>query len=138
MRADGSAASVIVVDCSELSSDEKLALADRITDELGGAGLALVKLDSIVIDQLSDQAISTLRVMDSVRRFIAARKDAQGYSAEVDGDEIVVHSADPIAAAKRKRDRELPPNVKQCPFCPFVTPYDEAYQVHLRAHLYGA
>jgi len=128
---------MIEIDCSELSSDEKLALADLISDELTGRALALVKLDSLVIDQLTDQKVQTTQVLDIVNAFVSKRKDAQWYSVEADGEAIAIHSADPITAAHRRRDNELPPNIKQCPFCPFVSPYEEAFQVHMRSHFYG-
>lgn len=128
---------MIVIDCSELSSDEKLALADRISDELSGKALALVKLNSLVIDQLTDQPVGASQVLEIVKAFVSTREDAQWYSVETKGETIMVHSADPVASAHRKRDNQLPPNVKQCPFCPFVTPYEEMYQVHMRSHLFG-
>jgi hypothetical protein len=76
-------------------------------------------------------------VLEIVEAFVSTRKDAQWYSVETNGETILVHSADPVASAHRKRDNQLPPNVKQCPFCPFVSPYEEMYQVHMRSHLFG-
>lgn len=128
---------MIVVDCSELSSEDKLGIADEISDALSGRAFALVKLDSVVIDQLTDEPVSASEILKVVKEFVSTRKDGRYYSVEQVAEKIVVHPADPIDASNKRRDNQLPPNVKQCPFCPFVTPYDEAYQVHLRSHLFG-
>ena len=127
--------SVVLIDCSELSTDEKLALASQISDRLGGTAIALVKGEDIVLDQLSAEKPDPSVVKDTVIHFISRRKKAEDYSVEVIGERIVVHSADPIAAIRRKRQKQLPPNLQQCPFCGFVSPYEELYTVHLRAHL---
>ena len=126
---------VVLIDCSELSADEKLALASQISDRLGGTAIVLVKGEDIVFDQLSGEKPDPSVVKDAVIHFISRRKKAEDYSVEVIGERIVVHSADPIAAMRKKRQKQLPPNLQQCPFCGFVTPYEELYTVHLRAHL---
>ncbi len=125
---------MISIDCSELSADEKLALASNISDALQGVALALVKGESIVLDGLSGQKLDIKRVGEIVVNFISRRKDSEGYSVEVEGEEIIVHSADPIAAMRRKRENELPPNLSKCPFCGFFTPYEEKYRVHVLLH----
>ena len=124
----------ITIDCSELSADEKLALASQISDNLQGVALALVKGEQIVLDQLSGEKPDPSMVKDAITHFISRRKEAADYSLEVIGERMVVHSADPIAAMRNKRQKQLPPNVQQCPFCGFVTPYEELYTVHVRAH----
>ncbi len=131
----GAKTSVVFIDCSELSADEKLALASQISDRLGGAAIALVKGEDIVLDQLSGEKPDQSVVKDAVIHFISRRKKAEDYSVEVIGERIIVHSADPIASMRKKRQKRLPPNLQQCPFCGFVTPYEELYTVHLRAHL---
>ncbi len=88
---------MISIDCSELSADEKLALASNISEALEGVALALVKGESIVLDVLSGQKLDIKRVGEIVVNFISRRKDSEGYSVEVEGEEIIVHSADPIA-----------------------------------------
>jgi hypothetical protein len=128
---------MIEVDCAELSNDEKLALASEISDWLEGRALALIKLDSIVLDQLTDEKLDVETVGPIVGDFISRRKDSEHYSFEVHGQKIIVHSADPIAASKRKQENTLPPNLKQCPYCSFITQYEEEYTVHLRSHLFG-
>jgi len=70
----------------------------------------------------------------AVHDFIARRSNAAGYSVERRGDTIVVHSPDPGAASRKRRLEGLPPNLFKCPFCPFVTPYQELYVVHCRSH----
>jgi hypothetical protein len=47
---------------------------------------------------------------------------------------LVVHSADPVAASQKRTTEKLPPNLFKCPFCSFVTPYEELYTVHTRLH----
>ena len=102
--------SVVIVDCSELSADEKLALASQISDRLGGAAIALVKGEDIVLDQLSAEKPDPSVVKAAVIHFISRRKKAEDYSVEVIGERIVVHSADPIAAMRKKRQKRLPPS----------------------------
>ena len=101
--------SVVFIDCSELSADEKLALASQISDRLGGAAIALVKGEDIVLDQLSGEKPDPYVVKDTVIHFISRRKKAEDYSVEVTGERIVVHSADPIAAMRTKGQERLPP-----------------------------
>jgi len=125
---------VILVDCSELSADEKLALASQISDRLEGVAIALVKGENIVLDELSQEKPEPSIVKETVAGFISRRRDAEHYSVEMAGERIIVHSADPISAMGKKAQNQLPPNLKQCPFCGFVTPYEELMIVHVRAH----
>jgi hypothetical protein len=128
---------VLSIDCKELSADEKLALASEISDSQEGRVLALVKMDSIVFDRLTDEKLAMETIQPIVGDFVSRRKDGQYYSIEVRGDTIVVHSADPVAASKKKTENALPPNLLQCPYCSFLTEYQEEYDVHVRAHLFG-
>jgi hypothetical protein len=48
---------LIEVDCSEPTGDEKLALASAFSESLEGSGLALIKGDNIVVDQLTSSRI---------------------------------------------------------------------------------
>ncbi|MDA4123587.1 MAG: hypothetical protein OK456_10450 [Thaumarchaeota archaeon] len=125
---------MIEVDCAELSSDEKLALASEISDRLEGKALALVKQDSIVLDQLTDERLDVEVLRPIVVDFISRRKDAAHYSFDVHGQKIVVHSADPIAALRNKAERTLPGNLMQCPFCWFVTQYEGELALHMKSH----
>ena len=129
---------MILVDCSELSADEKLALASQISDTLEGLAVALVKDDTIVFDELTKKRLETSIVKDAISAFISRRKDAEHYSLEVLGERIIVHSHDPIAAMSKKTQNKLPPNLHQCLYCAFVTEYEEELQVHERTHLFGA
>ncbi|MGA2665707.1 MAG: hypothetical protein ABSF83_12275 [Nitrososphaerales archaeon] len=128
---------MLTIDCSELSADEKLALAAAISDSLEGRALALVQLDGIVIDRLTDEKLGVDDLQPIVSEFVSRRKDAQYYSIEVHGEKIVVHSADPVAAARRRAEPTLPPNLRQCPYCSFITEYEVEYTVHMRSHLFG-
>src|ERR1700722_4934429 len=123
---------MIVIDCSELSADEKLALAAQISDDMSGSVFALVKGKDIVLDPLSSEKPELWRVQAVVADFVARRKDSSNYSMDVSGDRIVVHSADPIPALRKERQNELPQNLRQCPYCAFVTEYEELYTVHVR------
>ena len=125
---------MITIDCHELTVDEKLALASEISDELAGVALALIKDGDIVIDQLGRGALDPGAVEAVVTDFVSRRVDASNYSVEREEDFIVVHSPDPIAAKHGRRQNRLPDNVKICPFCSFVTPYEELYVVHVRSH----
>jgi hypothetical protein len=128
---------VIVIDCSELSADEKLALAAQISDDMSGSVFALVKGTNIVLDALTREKPELSEVKAVVADFISRRKDGSDYSMDVSEDQITVHSADPVAALRKRRQNELPPNLKQCPYCAFVTEYEELYTVHVRAHGVG-
>jgi hypothetical protein len=125
---------LIEVDCSELTGDEKLALASAFSESLEGSGLALIKGDNIVVDQLTSRRIEAERIVSIIREFTSKRKQSSLYSVEVDGDTIVVHSPDPIAALRKKATNGLPPNVLQCPACGFITSSQEKYDFHLRSH----
>ena len=128
---------MISIDCSELTADEQLALAEAVTEGLAGRGLALVKDESIVLDDLSGGTLGVSQVEAVVSRFVSRRKDAKDYSVERDGDRLVVRSPDPLARSRGRKMAELPDNVLKCPYCPFVTPYQELYNVHVRAHGFG-
>jgi hypothetical protein len=114
--------------------DEQLALAGAISDKFGGRLIALVKDESIVIDPLVGPAPSVLEVQAVVRSFISRRKDSAHYAMRLQGDVIVIDSPDPVAAQRKRRTASLPDNIKKCPFCSFVTPYNELYTIHVRAH----
>jgi hypothetical protein len=125
---------MILVDCSELSANEKLALASQLSDKLEGVAVALVKGEDIVFDALSDERPEPSVVKDSVTDFISRRTDAAHYAVEVAGERIVIHSADPVSAMRKKKQNQLPPNIKQCSFCGFVTQYDDLLMLHTRLH----
>ncbi|MGA2198473.1 MAG: hypothetical protein ABSG45_00900 [Nitrososphaerales archaeon] len=128
---------VLTIDCSEISADEKLALASQISDALEGRALALTKSDSIVLDMLTDEEVDLGTLQAIVDDFVSRRSDSKYYSVDASDETIVIHSADPIAASRRKTENTLPPNLRQCPFCAFITQYEEEYIVHYRSHLFG-
>jgi hypothetical protein len=125
---------LVKVDCDEMSTDEQLALASAISDALSGRAIALVNNHTIELDVMSSPGPGTAEVERIVRGFVSKRKDARYYSLELDGDTIVVHTPDPVAGRRGQKPAGLPDNLKKCPFCGFVTPYDELYTVHVRAH----
>lgn len=131
-------ASVIEVDCSEMTLDDQLSLASAISDGLGGRAVALVKDDKLVLDTMSNE-VGVDEVANLVRGFTSKRKDAQHYSVETDKDDVKVHTPDPLARSRGRKDtgQLLPDNLLKCPYCPFVTPYQELYDVHMRSHLFG-
>lgn len=140
-RGEGSLARerpIISIDCSELTVDEQIALASAVSDGLSGKGVALIKDDTIVLDLLSND-ISSDEVVRLVKGWVSKRKDAELYSVETDEDEIVVHSPDPLSRSRGRKDtgQLLPENLLKCPYCAFVTPYRELYDVHVRSHLFG-
>ena len=65
---------MILVDCSELSADEKLALASQLSDKLEGVAVALVKGEDIVLDPLSGERPEPSAVKDSVNRLHLEKK----------------------------------------------------------------
>jgi len=121
-----------------MTVDEQIALASAISDGLGGRAVALVKDAKIVLDTISG-TVSAGEILALVRSFVSKRNDAQHYSVELSGDEILVHTPDPLGRSRGRKDtgQLLPPNLLKCPFCSFVTPYQELYFVHVRAHGFG-
>jgi len=135
---DFAAEGLIEIDCRELTVDEQLALAGAISDALAGRALALVKDETIVFDSLQAPEPQKLEVEEVVRRFLSGRKESRYYSSEWSGKVLLVHSADPLARSRGKKDsgQMLPPNLLKCPFsgCGFVSPYEELLSVHVRSH----
>jgi hypothetical protein len=125
---------VIQVDCTELTKDEELALASGITAALSGKGMAFVKGEKLALDDFGSVKLDETVVESAIRDFVSRRKDAEFYSITRKGDLFVVHSADPIKARHSRDTERLPPNVFKCPFCGFITPYEELYTVHYRSH----
>ena len=128
---------MIVVDCSEMTLDDQLALASAISDGLGGRGVALVKDSTLVIDAMSK--VGAGEVLGLVRSFVSKRKDARYYSVEPDGERISVHTPDPLSRSRGRKDtgQLLPENLLKCLFFFFVTAYKEIYTVHVRSHGFG-
>ncbi len=126
----------ITIECGELTVDEQLALAGAISDGLAGDAVALIKDEKVVIDPLEGRIMPS-QVETIILKFIARRKDATHYSLDVDGEDFVVHSPDPLSRSRGRRAAMLPNNVLKCPYCSFVTPYQEAYDVHVRSHGFG-
>jgi len=129
---------LIEVDCSEMTVDEQIALASAISDGLAGRAVALVKDDKVVLDTLTGKTTPG-DVLTLVRNFVLKRKEARLYSVELTGDTIKVHTPDPLARSRGRKDtgQLLPPNILKCPFCNFVTPYQELYDIHFRSHGFG-
>lgn len=125
---------MLKIDTRELSGEEELALASSISDALDGNAVALVRDFDIVIDAFDGIAPTADSVLGLVREFVSKRKDALQYSVEKIGDIIVVHSPDPLVGTGRRRTQKLPPNLLICPYCSFVTPYQEMYDIHTRSH----
>ena len=127
---------MIEVECSEMTFDEQLALASALSEGLSGGAVALVKDSRIVFDALTGVGLD--EVVGIVKGFVSKRKDAQYYSVEAKGDEITVHTPDPLARSRGRKDpgQLLPDNLLKCPFfgCGFVTPFQELYDIHVRAH----
>jgi hypothetical protein len=128
---------MISIECREMTVDEQLALASSISEGLAGKGVALVKDSSIVLDMMSE--VEAGEVVALVRIFVSKRKDAQYYSVGAEGEHIIVHTPDPLSRSRGRKDtgQLLPDNLLKCPFCPFVTPYQELYNVHFRSHGFG-
>lgn len=129
---------MVSIDCHELTFDEQLALAGAITEGLGGRAMALVKDEKIVLDNIAGETLAIHALESIVRRFVERRRDGSLYSIEIGEDEIIVHTPDPLARSWGRKDsgQVLPDNLLKCPFfgCGFVTPYQELYIVHVRAH----
>jgi len=128
---------MVDIDCHELTVDEQLALAGSLSESFQGKVVALVNGDKVVFDTIEGPPPDEDRIERLVSDFISRRKDSKYYSIERVGQALVVHSADPLARERGRKQAGLPDNVLKCPFCAFVTPYQEAYNVHFRSHLFG-
>lgn len=125
---------MITIDCHELTLDEQLALAAAISDGLRGKALALIQDSKIVIDPLKSDETAPAEVEAITRHFVSRRKDAGHYAIERDGDSLIVRTPDPLSRGRGRKRAQLPGNLLQCPFCFFVTPYQELYNIHVRSH----
>ena len=125
---------MIKVDCSELSGEVKLALAEAISEGLGGSGVALLDGDYVAIDTLSGPDIGAARVQSIVSSYLSTRKDASTYRVESDGQRVVVHSSAQVTAQQKRVEDKLPPGLFQCPVCGFVTTSEGAYHYRLTMH----
>ena len=125
---------MIKVDCSELSGEVKLALAEAISDGLGGSGVALLDGDYIAIDTLSGPEASASRIESIISSYLSRADDASAYRVEGDGKRLVVHSSLAVSAKEKKVRETLPPGLFQCPVCGFVTTSKDGYDDHLRMH----
>jgi hypothetical protein len=88
----------------------------------------------MVIDPLKPDKDEPVEVEAIARHFVSRRKDARHYLVERDWDFLVVHSPDPLGRRRGRKKASLPGNLLQCPFCSFVTPYQELYNIHVRSH----
>ena len=129
---------MIDIDCSEVTVDEQISLASAVSDGLAGRGVALIKDDRVVVDQVSGK-VTPVEVADLAKAFASRRKDPLLYTVETNGEHVLVHTPDPLSRGWGRKDtgQLLPDNLYKCPFCPFVTPYEEAYVVHYRSHGFG-
>lgn len=125
---------MIKADCSELSGATKLALAEAISDRLGGKGVALLDGNDIAIDTLSGPEPGASRIQSIVASYLSGRKDASAYRIEDRGNLIVVHSSVAVSAQEKKVSSKLPPGLLQCPDCGFLTTSQDKYEDHLRLH----
>ena len=123
---------MIGVDCAELTGDEMLAMASAISERLDGAGVAIVKDDKIMIDQLSKSKITVAEVLSLIEAFVSRRQDPAHYSVEVSGDNVTVHSRGPLKGGKKKAVHRLPPGFLQCSLCGFLTKDQERLSLHIR------
>ena len=125
---------MLEIDCGELSADEQIALAGEITQSMKGKAVAILKGRVIVFDLIAEGPLEEGVVAEAVSHFISKRKDSMLYAVQRDGDRLVIRSPDPLRARGRAPSKGLPPNLFKCPFCPFVSPYEELYVIHYRSH----
>ena len=65
---------MITVDCTEVMTDEELALASSLSESLQGRALALVKGGEIVMDVFSGQTLALEDVKRFVTDFVSRRR----------------------------------------------------------------
>ena len=125
---------MIRVDCSELSGETRLALAQAISEGLDGRGIALLESDGIAIDALSGPEVGVDEIQSILKSYISSRKDASVYVVESEGKHVVVRSSVPVSAKEKRIGEKLPPGLFKCPVCGFVTASEDGYHDHLRVH----
>jgi hypothetical protein len=125
---------MIKVDCSELSGQLRLALAEAISEGLGGKGIALLDGSEIAIDTLSGPEVPAEHLGNLVQSFISKQKDASVYHVEVYSKSVMVHSSVPVPENEKRVQEKLPPGLLQCPVCGYVTTSQDLYENHLRIH----
>jgi len=125
---------MIKVDCSELSGETKLAIAEAISNGLDGKGVALLDGNYVAIDTLSGPDVGADRVQFILKTYISGRKDASTYWVEGDSKHIVVHCSMVVPSKEKRVEERLPPGLFQCPVCGFVTTSEDSYHDHLRLH----
>jgi len=125
---------LIKIDCSELSGETKLAMAEAISNGLGGTGVALLDGNKIAIDSLSGPEIGAARIQSLVKSYLLTRKDASNYRIEDSGDLIIVHSSIQVSEKEKKTKELLPPGLLQCPTCGYLATSQNQYEDHLRIH----
>jgi hypothetical protein len=123
---------LIEIDCREIP-DQVLALATYIGDRSDGVAVPLVKNDRIVFDEIVPGGLDLDATARSVGEFIT--ENDLGCTLTVENEVVVVHS--PILRKRSKNMNTLPPGLLQCPYCSYVTQYQEELTVHTRAHLFG-
>ena len=125
---------MIKVDCSELSGETKLSVAEAISKGLNGAGVALLDGNYIAIDNLSGPDIGPDRIRSILTSYFSGRKDASMYRVESDGKHVAVRSSAPVSREEKRIEDRLPPGLFQCPACGFVTTSEDGYHDHVRFH----
>lgn len=128
---------LIKIDCHELTVDEQLALAGALSDRLAGRAIALVKDEEIVFDILDGPEPKQSEVQEIAEQFASRRKDSKYYSAEWEGSRLLVHSADPLARSRGRKEHNMPDNLYKCPSCAYMTLYKEMYDAHVKTHALG-
>jgi hypothetical protein len=88
------------IECRELRTDEELASASASSDSLKREGIALVNGEKIVFDSFGVGQLDEKVVESVISGFVAHRKEHELYSVERAGDSLVIHSADPVSAAR--------------------------------------
>jgi hypothetical protein len=124
---------LIEIDCKEIP-DQILSLATYLGDRNEGEVIPLVKNDRIVLDEVVPGGLDLDATVRSVGEFIS--ENDLGCTFTVEKETVVVHS--PVLRKRSKNLNELPPGLLQCPYCSYVTEYQEELTVHTRAHLFGA
>lgn len=128
---------MIKVDCSELDGKTKLALAEAISEGLGGKAVALLEGDYIAIDSLSGQDVDVERVKSAVGSYLSQRRDASAFTVGTEDRHLVVQSSVPVSKEEKRVKDELPPGFFQCPVCGFVANSKDEYNSHLRYFHFG-
>ena len=121
---------MITIDCKDME-DLLLEAAVYLADNIGA--VPAIKTGCIALDPLTDSELNTNNVKTHLERFLTERGIIQHFIIKVGGEMIKI-----TAISERKiQENNIQSPFLMCPYCGFVTSYEEELDVHMKADLSG-